>query len=132
MRTSFFRRVEAMQSARVLNQSALPRHRERQEERIEPSVVEALADVAAGREHEAFLSVGYRRESLLHRATLPRTHTALEHDQMPREFSQMIREPLEVILALGQQNRRTALLERLNDIFEDEVVPPLVRGKRRV
>jgi hypothetical protein len=112
--------VEAVQSARVLDQRSLPRHRQRQKEGVEPSVVEAFADVSAGGEHEALLGVGNRREPLPHHATLPGTHSTLEHDKMSGELLQLIGEILEVILALGQQNRRPPLLERVNDIIQDE------------
>jgi hypothetical protein len=44
--------VEAMQAPGVLHESALSRDWHREEERVEASVVEALADVTAGRKDE--------------------------------------------------------------------------------
>ena len=44
-------RVEAVETTGVLDQGSLPRDRQREEKCVEPRVVEALADVAPGREH---------------------------------------------------------------------------------
>src|SRR5206468_1018736 len=101
---------------------SLPRDRQREEERVEPCVVEALADVPAGREDESLLAVGNRGELLLCPTPLPGAHAAVEHDQIPRELLQLAAEVFEMVLPLGEEDRRAALVECLDDIVEDEPV----------
>src|SRR3990172_8318335 len=49
--------ASTVKPAGVLDQRSPPRHGKRQEERIQPRVVEAFADVASGREDEALLTL---------------------------------------------------------------------------
>ena len=49
-------RLQAVQAAGVLNERSLPRHRQGQEQGVEPRVVEALADVPAGRDEQPFFA----------------------------------------------------------------------------
>ncbi len=51
---------------------------------------------------------------------------------MTRETLQPSGEVLEVILPLGEEDRRTSLFERLNDIVEDEPILLLVSRELRV
>jgi hypothetical protein len=44
--------METVQTAGVLDQRELPRHRERKEQRIEPRIVESFADVSTGGEND--------------------------------------------------------------------------------
>ena len=76
-------------AGRCTGQRALPRDRQREEERVEPRVVEALADVAPGREQESFLVVRDRRELAASRAPRLGAHAALQHDEMAREVSKL-------------------------------------------
>ena len=71
-----------MQSPRVLHEGALPGDRHRQKERVESWVVEALADVAARRDEDAFLEVGDRGESFTNLAVFARAHSALQDDHV--------------------------------------------------
>jgi len=49
-------------------------------------------------------------------------HSTLKHDDIPGNFLQASREILEVVLSLGQQERRAPLLECLNHIIDDELI----------
>ena len=49
----------AMQTADILGQRALPGDGHRQEQRIEPLIVEALANIAPGSKDKPFLIVGH-------------------------------------------------------------------------
>ena len=53
---------------------------------------------------------------------LPGAHAAVEHDQIPRELLQLAAEVFEMVLPLGEEDRRAALVECLDDIVEDEPV----------
>ena len=80
-------RVEAMQPAGVLDEGALPRDRQRQKERVQAGVVEALANVPTRGQDEA-LFVG-REFGKLRRRGLPSTrgHAPVEHHEVPGESS---------------------------------------------
>ena len=54
--------MQALKAAGVLDEDAFPRDRHGEEEGVEPRVVEALSDVAAGGEDQALLAVGDRSE----------------------------------------------------------------------
>ena len=119
-----------MQAPGVLDQGPLPGNGQRQEERVEPRIVEALADVAPGREQEAFLS---RRDG-----GEPVTHVAAALAPMPpcrttrcrANGRELAREVLEVVLALGQQDRRAPICEGTDDVVEDHRVARLVLRQR--
>ena len=49
-------------------------------------------------------------------------------DEWPEVGSQV----LQVVLALGEQDRRPPFLERLDDVVQDQPVPALVPGQRGV
>jgi hypothetical protein len=89
----------------VGTQGPLPGDWQRQEERIEPRVVEALANVPASGKQEPFLCGRDRRELLTHVAVGLGSHPSAQHDKMPRKRSKLAREVLEVVPALGQQDR---------------------------
>ena len=54
--------TQAVQATCVLNEGSSPGNRKREEQGVETRVVEALADVSAGGEQEAFLAIGDRLE----------------------------------------------------------------------
>src|SRR5262249_4668093 len=61
-----------------------------------------------------------------------RAHATVEHDEVPGDALESAREVLEVVLALGEQDGRATLLERLNDVVQDQGVPRVVARERRV
>lgn len=99
-----------MQPPRVLHERAFPRDGQREEECVEARVVEALADVAPRREEETLLVRWNRGELGADFAIRLRALTALEDDEISRDALEATRKVLEVILALGEQDRRTPLL----------------------
>ena len=94
-----------MKPAGVLDQRSPPRHGKRQEERIQPRVVEALADVASGREDEALLTLRNPGEPLLHGAPLLGAHAASQDDEMSREALQPARQEVQVVLPFREKDR---------------------------
>jgi hypothetical protein len=56
-------RVGAVEAPGILDQRAAPRDRHHEEERIQPGVVEAFADVATGRQEQALFAIGDRSQS---------------------------------------------------------------------
>jgi len=121
-----------VQTTGVLDQGSLPGDRQREEKRVEPRVVEALADVTPGRKHEAFLAFRNRRELLLHSAPRLGAHATLEHDKMAREFLKPGCEVIEMIFPLREEDRRSSLFERLEHVVQNEAVALLVSRSRRV
>ena len=75
------------------------------EQRVQPRVVEALADVPPSREEEPLLVRRDRGELRAH-GPFAFAHPALEHDQVPRDAREPAREVLEVVLALREEDRR--------------------------
>jgi hypothetical protein len=61
---------------------------------------------------------------------LLRHHAALENDQMPYEPSDLLREELQVVLALREQHRRSTFVDGTNDVVRDELIPRLVARQR--
>ena len=49
--------MEAMEPPGVLDQSSFPRNRHRQKQRVEPSVIETLADIPASGKQKAFFAI---------------------------------------------------------------------------
>src|ERR1700694_6016285 len=121
-----------MQPPGVLNQGPLPGDGQRQEERIEPRVVEALANVPASGKQEPFLSGRDGRELLTHVAVGLGSHPSPQHDKMPRKRSKLAREVLEVVPALGQQDRGAPTDESSDDVVEDHRVARLVPRQRAI
>ena len=91
-----------MKPAGVLHEGALPGDGHRQEQGIEPRVVESFANVAASGKHESWFVVrdgGQGREGS---APLGRRHASLENDEMASTSLKAVGKVLEMVLALGQ------------------------------
>ena len=100
-----FARIGAVKPASVLDQGALPRDGHGQEERIEPGIVEALADVATGRQQDAPRILWYGGYLLCHGATLSDSHTSAQHNYVIVSLLQPAGKELQVLPSLRQQNR---------------------------
>src|SRR5229473_450857 len=121
-----------MQAPGVLDEGPLPGDGQRQKKRIEPRIVEPLTDVPADGEQEPFLSGRDGREPVTHVAAYLASHPSLQHDEMPRKRSELAREILEMIPALGQEDRGAPICEGTDDIVEDHYVARLVLRQRPV
>jgi len=111
-----------MQPAAVLNERAFPRNRQRQEQCIEPRIVESLTDVAARRQHQSFFALGYRVELLEGFTLSTRCHPALQDDNVTNKRPQRVSEILDVILSFRQQDRRSPFFQRRDHVI-DGVLP---------
>jgi hypothetical protein len=118
-----------MEPPRILHERALPRDSQREEERIEPSVVESFADVSPDCKKEAFLVRRNGVELRAYRAVRVPAHASLEHDQVPGHAREAVRKILEVIPALRQEDRRASFLERTHDVVHDDRVARFVACK---
>ena len=124
--------MEAMQPARVLHERALPGDRQREEQRVEARIVEALADVATGGQDQALL-VGRDRGKLVSGSvSSPSRHPPVKDDEVAREALQPVREELQMVLPLREEDGGPALLEGGDHVIEDQVVACLVGGERGV
>src|SRR5262249_48642058 len=110
----------------------LPGDRQSEEERIQPSVVESLADVSSRCKKEAF-PVGRDGVELgTHRAVRLLSHPSLKHDEVAGDADETARKVLEVILALRKEDRGPSLLESTHDVVEDHSVSRFVARKGSV
>jgi hypothetical protein len=55
--------VETVQPAGILGKRTFPRDRHGKEKRIEAGIIETLAEIAPGRDNDAFLGLGNRGET---------------------------------------------------------------------
>ena len=94
-----------MQSADVLRNGAPPRHRQRQEQRVQPRVVEPFTDVLASREDDAALTRRNGRHSFAHDLPLLLAHSAAEHHNVKHIPGEPGLESVEVLVALRQDER---------------------------
>src|ERR1039457_2203079 len=124
--------MQAMEPTCVLCQRALPRYRESQEERIKPSIIKPLTNVAACCDNNSFLAARDRSELTRCLASHRGTHPTLKYDNMSCKFRQLSREILEMVFALSEQNWRTTLFERANHVIENKPVAPGVGRERCV
>ena len=73
-----------MQPADVLLERALPGNGHGQEQRVQPGIVEAFADVTAGGQDDARLTLGHSGEGFHDGATLLPAHPAPEDKEVGR------------------------------------------------
>jgi hypothetical protein len=114
--------MKPVQSAGILNQGAFPGNGHRQEESVESGVVESFADVSTCSENESLLSVWDLAEGCPDLSSFLCRHAPVENHEVPSKSAQPLREVLEVISALCEQDGRPALLERADDVVQDELV----------
>ena len=88
-----------MEPAGVLGERPSPRNRHREEECVEPRIVETFADVASSREHDALATSHSALESI---ATRARRHASVKDNAARRDVAQAPLEQLEMVAALGQ------------------------------
>ena len=110
-----------MEPANVLGQCSFPGDRHGQEQRIEPAVIEPFPNIPACGQYQALLIVRYT-QSRFGDFALGSRHAATQNDEILYKRREPIPKIFEVILPLGQNNRRTLCLERFQDIIEDEIV----------
>ena len=124
--------VQTVQSSRVLHDRPLPRDRHRQEQRVQPGVVEPLTEEAARRQHQPLLPRGHRRQTRHLLAPRLRAKPTVEHDRVRREPPQPRSQHFEVLASLREYHRRSPLHERADDILHDERVARRIRDQRGV
>ena len=73
-------------------------------------MIEALPEVASGRQHDAFLVRWNRVELRSHGPLSSGPHATLKHDNVPHDAPEPAREVLQVVLALGQDAGATSKL----------------------
>src|SRR5207249_2567380 len=113
-------RAQPVEAPRVLDERALPRHGHGQEERVQPRVVEPLANVATRRENEALLTVRDGRQLRRRLSSRLGGHATLEYHQVAGEGSQPGPEVLEMVPPLGEEDRSPPFLQGADHIVQDE------------
>src|ERR1700730_8110425 len=87
----------------VLLKRSLPRNRHRQEECIQPSVIEALAYVAAGRQNDSWLALRHGRDCLCNRSSLFLAHATLQRKHVVQFASKLRFEVFQVLSSAGKK-----------------------------
>ena len=121
-----------MQAARVLGDRAVPGYRKRQEQRVQPRVVEALADQSPGRKQKPRLILRDGRETRRHGGHLVLGHPAAKNDQMRDAGRKPLGQIIEVLVAFGQHERRPSFANGLEHVIADELIARLIRDQLRV
>ncbi len=115
-----------MQSADVLGNRPAPGNGKRQKERVEPGVVKTLSDVATGGQEHSLLVLGNGRQTSDQRLSVLGPHSAAKDDKIANLRRQLGGEAVEVLVAFGQHQGRTALPNGLNHFIADRPIALLV------
>lgn len=110
---------------------SLPGDRHRQEQRVEPGIIEAFADIAACCKDQA-LSVVRDMQCCSGLLAVFCGHAASQHYEISHEWRKSLVKIIEVVLSLCQDDRRTLRLERFQHIIENQIVPPAVLRQSRI
>lgn len=121
-----------MEPADVLRHRSPPGDRERQEQRVQPRVVESLADVLTRADYHALFAD--RNRGQLRGNSLPFLLAAAsaEHDDVADVLDQLSGKPVQVVLAFGQNQRRPARLYDLDYVIENRSIARFVLNEFRV
>ena len=114
--------MQPVQSTDVLRDRSMPGDGKRQEQGVEPGVVESLADVAAGRQEHAILMRWNRGQRGVRAIALGFAHATAKDDQVPHLGREAAGQLIEMIISLGQNDRRSPVSNGLHDIAGDEAV----------
>ena len=121
-----------MQSARVLCDRAVPGHRQRQEQGVQPRVVEPFADQSSGREQSPRLVFGDGRETGDDGGRFVLPHAAAKNNQMLDAGRQPLGQEIEMLVAFGQYQRRATFVNGLEHVVADELIAGFIRDQFRV
>jgi hypothetical protein len=117
----------AMETAGVLNERALPSDGHRQEQRVEPRIVEAFAYVASGREHQSRFVIGKLCEVPEGVAACAARDPAMEHDEVWQILAKRLRKPIEMVAPFRQDHHRASLVKQVASVRGYELKPVVVR-----
>ena len=124
--------MQSVQPPRVLHDGAPPRDRHGQEQGVQSRFVETLSDVPPRGEDQELLAIGDGGQSGQRLSALLLADTSLQHNQVPGECPQAPGEKVEMILSLGEHQRRTSGVERADDVVQYEVVSAFVTRQRAI
>jgi len=124
--------MRPVQPAGILHQRALPRHRQSEKERVEPRIVEALADVLPGGQHEPLLIRWDCGDSLRHLPALFRTHAASQNYEVPCGGTKLCLKILEMVRPFGEEERRPTVFESIEHVIDDELISRRVSHERPI
>ena len=121
--------MQAVQPAGILGDGSAPRHRQRQEQRVQPGIVESFADVSpGGQQHPLFILGNGRQPSDDALQFLP-AHAAPQDNQVTDLGRQPLGQAFEVFGAFRQHDGRPAFAHGLHDVLADEPVARLIRDQ---
>jgi len=109
--------------ADVLDESALERDREREEQRVEGCAVESFAQEAPGRDHDDAVPRPEALEGPCHEAAGLLPHPALKHEHLHAAGPQRIGEVRDVAGPLRQDEAVATLTHRRRDVIADLAGP---------
>src|SRR5262249_34672384 len=118
--------VQPVKSSNVLRNRTAPRHRQREKERIQPRIVEALADVFANCENNTLFRKRYAGETLDNCLPLLRAHAATQRHDVSNLTRQNAFKPIKMLVSFRKDDRRLPLTNRFNNFLTDGYVPTLI------
>jgi len=84
-----FSGMESVQPPSILHQSALPGDRHGQERGVEPSIIEALTDIASGSQQDSLLVIGNGSQLLCYCTTLPSSRATAEYATLGTDLTSL-------------------------------------------
>ena len=109
--------VQAVQSADVLGNRSAPGNGQRQEQGVQPRVVETFADVSSGGKQYPLLVLGNGRQAGDQSPGFLGPRAAAKHDEVANARRQLGGQAIEMLVAFGQHQGRTAFPHRLHDFI---------------
>ena len=125
-------RVQPVQAAHILCDRPSPRYRQREEQRVQPWLVEALADVTASGQQRTPLVVRHLRQRGHRGLDLLPAHAALEGNHVRNCRRQLRRQKPQMFRALRQHQWKTTRLHRGDYVPADQLVAARILGQRLV
>src|ERR1700694_587973 len=103
--------MKPMKAPDVLLQSSTPRDGHREEERVEPGVVKALANVTTRSEDNSWLTIRNCSDLGGQRVTLLLSHPAFHHKNVRHSSHELLKQDLQVVRAFGEQERKSPFFD---------------------
>ena len=116
-----------VQASDVLRDPPAPRDGQREEERVEARVIEALAEIGARGQQDARCRVRNRLQPLAHALQFALPHSAAQHDDVLDLVPKHRFEDLQMRPPLRQHHGRAPLLDGGQHVGHNRLVARLVR-----
>src|SRR5262245_5177524 len=121
--------VETMQSAGILRDGSSPGYGKRQKQRVQPGIVESLANVLASREYDSPFVARDSCETLIDCVPLLLAHAGAQDDNVIDARREFLFEAVEMVIALCQYQRRPPIANGIDHVLANSPRPRQVIGQ---